>query len=136
VPAHTGSPMLMRSTVIWLTILILAFANGTLRELVLAPRLGNLLGGQLSAILLSIGVVLVTWLSLDWMQPRGWQGALGIGMLWVILTSAFEFLGGHFLFGKPWDVLLADYHLLQGRLWVLVLIATFLAPLSIWHVRL
>jgi hypothetical protein len=31
--------------------------------------------------------------------------------------------------------MLADYHLLQGRLWILVLIATFFAPLSIWRLR-
>jgi hypothetical protein len=127
--------MILRAAAIWLLILVLAFANGTLRELVLAPRLGPLAGGQLSAILLASLVVIVTWLALDWIGPDSWQAAFAVGAFWIVLTLMFEFLAGHFVFGKPWDVLLADYHLLQGRLWILVLIATFFAPLSIWRLR-
>ena len=48
--------------------------------------------------------------------------------MWLALTVSFEFLGGHFLFGQPWQRLLADYDLLDGRVWVLVLVVTALAP--------
>ena len=42
---------------------------------------------------------------------------------------AFEFLGGHFIFGKPWQELLADYNLFAGRIWVMVLIVTLMTPI-------
>jgi hypothetical protein len=45
------------------------------------------------------------------------------------LTLAFEFLAGHYLFGNPWSKLLADYNLLRGHIWVLVLITTAFGPL-------
>jgi hypothetical protein len=48
---------------------------------------------------------------------------------------AFELLGGHYLFNRPWAVLLADFNLAAGRLWVLVLAATLLTPVlwCIWR---
>jgi hypothetical protein len=51
-----------------------------------------------------------------------------IGAVWLALTLAFEFLAGHYLFGSSWERLLADYDLLRGRVWILVLLATLFAP--------
>jgi len=48
--------------------------------------------------------------------------------VWLLLTLAFEFGFGHYVFGKPWSVLLADYRLDQGRIWTLVPVITLLAP--------
>jgi hypothetical protein len=59
---------------------------------------------------------------------------LVVGGVWLGLTLAFEFLGGHFAFGKSWSELFADYDLTRGRIWPLVLIATTLAP-WLWHRR-
>jgi hypothetical protein len=50
--------------------------------------------------------------------------------VWLLLTVAFEFLAGHYLFGHAWDRLLADYNLAGGRIWVLVLATTMFAPLA------
>jgi glyoxylase-like metal-dependent hydrolase (beta-lactamase superfamily II) len=44
------------------------------------------------------------------------------------LTVAFEFGFGHFIAGKSWDDLRADYDVFRGRLWVLVLLTTTVAP--------
>lgn len=54
---------------------------------------------------------------------------LGIGIFWVVITIIFEFVFGHFVMGHPWVKLFADYNLLNGRLWVLVLINNIAAPL-------
>jgi len=44
------------------------------------------------------------------------------------LTLAFEFLAGHYLFHNPWSRLLEDYDVARGRIWILVLFTTLLAP--------
>jgi hypothetical protein len=49
-------------------------------------------------------------------------------VLWVALTLAFEFGVGHYIFGKPWPELLADYDLSRGRIWIAALVVTLLAP--------
>jgi hypothetical protein len=52
------------------------------------------------------------------------------------MTLGFEFLAGHYLFGKPWPVLVADYNLLRGRVWLFVPLVTLLAPLWAWRLRI
>jgi hypothetical protein len=54
-----------------------------------------------------------------------------VGLLWLVLTVAFEFGFFHYVVGKPWDVLLADYNILRGRLWVLVLATVLLGPILV-----
>ena len=53
----------------------------------------------------------------------------------VLRAQAFEFLAGHFLFGNPWSMRVADYNLAAGRVWVLVLLATLVAPSWAWRRR-
>jgi len=48
--------------------------------------------------------------------------------MWLAMTLAFEFGAGHYLFHTPWAALIADYNILRGRLWILVLAATLTAP--------
>ena len=44
------------------------------------------------------------------------------------MTLLFEFGVGHYLFGSPWHRLLADYNLLEGRVWLLVPLWLLVAP--------
>ena len=127
--------MLGRAVVVWLGILVLASLNGAVRDLVLAPRMGDTLARALSTITLSALVLLVTWYTVTWIGPHTIRGALLVGLLWLLLTLAFEFLGGHYLFHKPWSALLADYDLRRGRIWIMVLVITFAAPLWLGRLR-
>jgi hypothetical protein len=59
-----------------------------------------------------------------------------VGLLWLALTLAFELLFFHYAAGKPWEVLLADYDVLQGRIWVVVPLAELFGPQVIgWLMR-
>jgi hypothetical protein len=109
-------------------LLVIASVNGAVRELLLIPRIGAAAGRAVSSLLLSAFILGVTWLTIEWIGPSSSRDAWRVGVLWVVLTLAFEFLGGHYLFGSPWPNLLADYNLFQGRIWVLVLIVTAIAP--------
>ena len=120
--------MIARAVAVWLGILVLASANGALRDLVLTPRLGDTTARAVSSLVLAGVVVGVARLAIGWIAPPSAAAALGVGALWVALTLAFEFGAGHWLFRKPWAVLLEDYDVRRGRIWILVLVATFLAP--------
>ncbi len=120
--------MLGRSVLVWLVIMVLAIVNGGFRQVVLVPALGERAGHVLSTILLSIVVMVAAWISLPWLRPLTPMDAWRIGLLWVGLTLAFEFLVGHFLFRTSWEQLVADYNVARGRVWVLVPITTLLAP--------
>ena len=74
-------------------------------------------------------ILFATWLTIGWIGPTTARQAVAVGALWVGLTLAFEFGVGHYGFGNPWAELLADYDLRRGRIWILVLLTTLLAPL-------
>jgi hypothetical protein len=66
-------------------------------------------------------------------QPRSARQALVIGLMWLGLTIAFEFLFGHYVAGLPWSRLLHDYDLLAGRVWVIALVWVWIAPLVFYR---
>ena len=127
--------MITRALVIWIVLLALAVANGGVREAILIPRLGGAIGRALSTLTLSVAIVLLTWFSLRWIHPLSSRDAWTVGGLWLALTLAFEFLAGHFLFRTPWKELLADYNVFAGRIWILVLVVTTLAPYVVASAR-
>ena len=126
--------MIGRAIVVWFAVLALAVINGGVREAWLIPRLGPGLGRALSTVSLCGLVLLVTWLTIGWIRPATAGNTLGVGVLWLVLTLAFEFGAGHYLFHKPWAVLLEDYDVSRGRIWLAVLVVVLLAPL--WTARM
>lgn len=120
--------MLFKAFLVWLAIAALAVANGGFREAVLLPRFGDTAARAISTLTLSAIILIVASLSIGWISPRPHLDAWRIGALWLALTLAFEFLAGHYLFKVPWRRILADYNVLDGRIWILVLLITLIAP--------
>ncbi len=120
--------MLARALGVWLLLLLAATVNGGLRETFIIPRTGDAAGHAISTITLCAAILVLAWLTVEWMAPATARDAWRIGAMWVALTLAFEFLAGHYLFRNPWPRLLADDNVLRGRIWILVLITTAIAP--------
>ncbi len=120
--------MLVRAVLVWLLLMIIAIANGGLREMLISPRLGARIGHVASTVILCGAIVLIAWLLMPWVGARKASDGWTVGTSWLVLTLGFEFLAGHYLFGNPWHKLLSDYNMAKGRVWVLVPIVTFLAP--------
>src|SRR6476619_4798048 len=127
--------MIARALLAWLSILVLAVINGGVRQGFLIPRLGEKAGHIVSTLLLCLLVLAASWFLVPWVEPSGAGDTWVIGVLWVTLTLAFEFLAGHYVFGNTWARLLADYDLRSGRIWILVLVVTLFAPMIVWGVR-
>ena len=121
--------MLMKGLAIWLVIMVLAVLNGGVREAFITPLLSERAGHIISTVILCALILLTAWLAIGWMDPRNqWHAAL-IGITWVGLTFAFEFLVGHYVFGTSWETLLADYNVVRGRVWPLVPLTCLMAPM-------
>jgi hypothetical protein len=127
--------MVRRSLVVWFLMLVLASVNGAIREALLIPMMGDVAGRAVSTLTLSGLVLLLTYLTIRWIHPRSGRETSIIGILWVMLTLAFEFLAGHFVFGNAWSHLLEDYNVFRGRIWILVLITIALAPFVCARIR-
>jgi hypothetical protein len=127
--------MLVRALLVWLALLVVAVANGLFREAVLLPRLGVAAARAVSNVTLCAFIALLTWVTIDWIAPSTAPEALALGALWVTLTVGFELGFGRLVAHKPWSELLADYNVLRGRIWLLVLITTGLAPYLMARIR-
>lgn len=125
-----------RVFVIWLLLAALAVANGTLRVKVWTPRVGDPAGHVMASLLFVAVIAIVSAMSARWMVP-GLEAAplWGVGAAWLAMTVFFEFGFGHWVMGHPWSKLLADYDLPRGRIWTLVLLATFVLPVVMGRLR-
>ena len=120
--------MLLRALSIWLLLVLLAIANGAFREAALVPRLGAAAAHVVSTLLLAGLVLAVAFVTIRWIAPKSLAQAARVGALWLVLVLAFELGFGHWVAGKPWRELLADYDLAAGRIWILIPLLTALSP--------
>jgi hypothetical protein len=117
----------LKALVIWIGILPLAIANGAFREAVLIPMLGNTPGFVLSGILLSVGILIVAYLTLPWIGQTSTTTYVVTGLAWLCLTLVFEF-GFGLAQGKSWAQLFEAYMFRDGNIWPVVLLVTAAAP--------
>lgn len=117
----------LKALTVWFCILILAMANGIVREWLLVPWLGTPAALVLSGVLLSALIVGVAYGCLPWLRPRRPGEVWAVGLEWLALTLAFEFSFGLWQ-GKSWSELFAAYTFTGGNIWPVVLATTALAP--------
>ena len=124
-----------KALAIWFGILVLAIANGVLREEFLIPLLGKATALFLSGVLLSALILVVAYLSLPWFGPAPVASYIALGMTWLFLTLTFEFSFGRFIQGKPWPELLEAYTFKEGDIWPVVLLAVATSPYIAARIR-
>ncbi|MGQ0696687.1 MAG: hypothetical protein ACT4PZ_00455 [Panacagrimonas sp.] len=117
-----------KTVALWFVLVVLAIANGTLREKMLIPAMGPSAAMLISGITLSVAIFLVSWFTLPWYGPLPSSQYWLIGLLWLLMTVLFEFGFGHFIAHKSWAELLDAYNVSKGNLWTLVLVTTFISP--------
>lgn len=127
--------MILRYTFAWFILMIAAIINGAIREAVYKNRLGDLRAHQLSTLTGIILFGVVIWALSRWWPLASAKQAWTVGFIWLAITIAFEFLFGHFVAGHSWGKLLYDYNIFAGRVWLLVLIWTTIAPYVFYRLR-
>lgn len=124
--------MIRKAIVTWLLMIPIAILNGGLRETLVKPHVGDLAAHQISVVTGSLGFFALVYIMLRHEVPaKADRWLLGLGSVWVMATVIFEFIFGHFVMGHSWSRLLADYNILQGRLWTVVLAVVAVAPLAV-----
>lgn len=117
---------------IWFIIVVAAILNGTFRNAFITPKVGEHAGHVISTIILVCVILVVTYLFISNLKINYTKtDLLLIGAFWLILTVLFEFVFGHYVVGHSWNRLFADYNILKGRIWSLVLLTDLIAPLLV-----
>ncbi|MGK7897526.1 MAG: hypothetical protein AB4372_28885 [Xenococcus sp. (in: cyanobacteria)] len=118
----------------WLGMVLLAIVNGIIRGKSYGQSMSELSAHQLSTLIAIIlfGIYIFTLTRV--FQIQSTTQAFTIGGIWLIMTVIFEFLFGHFVAGHSWSRLFMDYNILNGRVWVLVLLWVFISPFVFYRV--
>jgi hypothetical protein len=120
---------LLKGALVWLLMPIAAIANGALRDLLLAPLLGERAAEILRVFVLLIFIYAITAVFLARTGPRRWSADLwALGFLWMVLTIAFELVFFGIFMGAPIPELLTAYNIFAGELWIVVVAGVLLAP--------
>jgi hypothetical protein len=140
--------MFTRVLGVWLLMLVIAVGNGVVRVVCWEPWLGAYPAHLVSTVIACAVFVALIWFLLPWVfaqaAGRAMPGAgrrvyvlplWAVGVSWLLLTVAFEFLAGHYLFGHPWQKLFADYNIRQGRVWLVILAVLLFAPVGVGKLR-
>jgi hypothetical protein len=120
---------MLRGLLIWLVIVVAESIHGTLRRIVLEPRIGDFTARRASFFTGMVLIFAVTYLCVRWIKAPSDLALIAVGFLWAALTILFEFGVGLFLLGYSYDRLFEDYDLSRGGFMGLGLVLMLFAPL-------
>jgi hypothetical protein len=126
--------MLIKSILIWLSIVPLAILNGELRERVIGPIIGEKYANPISGIILCILIFIISFLFIPRLGIGTNKTYIKIGILWVLLTIIFETVFSLFLGNKINEILNA-YNITTGNLWLIVVIFIGFIPFLIAKIK-
>ena len=118
----------------WFPMVIIAIANGALRDGWYGRYMRELRAHQLSTLTgvilfgIYIGAIMRFW------TPASAGQAVAIGLIWFVMTLLFEFGFGHYVAGHSWQRLRRDYNLKKGRVWPVILVWVAAAPYLFYRI--
>ncbi len=118
----------IRYVTAWFVLLLVAMINGATRDFTYGRHLSELQANQVSCITGILLFAIVIRQYVRFWPPQSAREAWYIGLFWMVLTVAFEFLFFHYVTGHSWESLLANYDMSAGRLWPLILLWVAVAP--------
>jgi hypothetical protein len=83
----------------------------------------------------SLLIVAVACVTIPWIGATTRGSLIRIGVLWLVLTVAFELGFGHYIFGRSWSNLASDYNIREGGLLPFGLVVLALSPLIAGRLR-
>jgi hypothetical protein len=119
--------LLLYGLAAWFVFMITAVLNGAFRVAVLQTSLREYPAHIASTLLLCLALLVEISIFLDLVGDYSQASLIALGIMWTLLTVAFEFGFGRAM-GQSWPTLLENYNLPRGRIWPLVLLVLLLTP--------
>jgi hypothetical protein len=117
-----------RAFVVWLILLVVESAHGIARRLIVEPLVGDFSARQIAVFSGSALILMVTYVFIDWIAAKNTLQLTIAGVLWVLLTLAFEIGVGRFVLDYSWGRVLSDFNIAEGGLLGAGLLIMGLAP--------
>lgn len=124
-----------KSLAIFALIALIETLHGILRAKFLAKKVGDLRSRQIGVITGSILIYIITFNTLNWVNPKSVIDCLIIGSIWLIFMLLFEFIVGHYVFHFPFKWLIDEYNVKKGRWLLFGMIFLFFSPLIVFSLN-
>ncbi|HEX5025234.1 MAG TPA: hypothetical protein VFV68_08170 [Agriterribacter sp.] len=118
----------------WVPMIVIAIANGMLRQFALMNYMNQLSAHQLSTLILIALCSMYIWLVFPLLDIKSVKQAVLTGAIWVVLTILFEFSLGR-LVNRSWESLLQDYNIIEGRIWPFFLYCLLFLPYVVYVLK-
>lgn len=117
-------------SIAWFFLLIMVILNALLREKYYKNKIGDLRAHQLSSMIFILIIFATAYAMLNFLGLEyTFKDLIIAGIIWFSATITFEFIFGHYIMKHSWETLFQDYNILNGRVWILVLIAELIGPI-------
>lgn len=120
--------VLVRGLIIWLVIIFAESIHGTLRQLFLAPLIGDFPARRIAFFVALFIILGITYLFIRWINAPSVKSLFAVGIMWMILMAIFEFSLGLFVMNYSWERMLEDYDISRGGLMGFGLLFMLFAP--------
>lgn len=121
--------LVIRSMAVWLVLIAAEIAHGILRAVAVVPLFGQFRSSQIGVLSGSAIILIIACLTVHWIGAVRCRELLLVGLVWLVMTAAFEVLFGRFVMGSSWERIAADYNLMKGGLMPLGLLVMFFSPM-------
>ena len=119
---------LVRALAVWLLIVFAESVHGTLRQLFLAPLIGDFAARRIAFFVALLLIFLIACFFIRWISAPNVKSLFVVGLLWMILMTLFEFGLGIFVMNYSREQILVDYDVSRGGLMGFGLIFMIFAP--------
>ena len=119
---------IFRALAVLLVIIFAESVHGTLRQLFLAPLIGDFAARRIAFFIAILLIFLITYFFIRWISAPNVKSLFAVGLMWMILMTLFEFGLGRFVMNYSWEKMLEDYDLSRGGLMAFGLLFMFFAP--------
>ncbi len=126
---------LVRVFLVWLLIIFAESVHGTLRQLFLAPLVGDLTARRI-AFFVGLGLIFaIALLTIRWIAAPSRRALVAAGAVWTVLTALFEIALGRLVMDLSWERIGEDYDITRGGLMGLGLLILLFVPMLAARLR-
>ena len=119
----------IRALFVWFILIAAEIVHGILRALALVPMVGEFRSNQIGVFTGSAIILVIAYFTIRWIGAKRLNELLLVGMIWLMLTVAFEVLFGRFVVRLTWEELLAGYNIANGGLMPMGLLILLFGPM-------
>lgn len=116
-----------RAVTVWLMIVVAESIHGALRQLFIAPIMGDLPARQVGVPVGSAIIFVIAWFCIRRIGAKSLSEQIRVGAVWVVLIVIFEFVLGTAL-GYTQERMLEDYIVSKGGFMGFGLLFMLFAP--------